>query len=105
MVVDNLDVLNSCRSPTKADPVLVVDPNRVLTGSVASQFLESEPWQGQGVQGHGRVKLIQHPAGALVELAGQRLAGHLGVNSVVDILGTAIPEREDQVVEFPGAEC
>jgi hypothetical protein len=49
VVVDNLDILNSCRSPTTADPVLVVDPNRVLTGSIALQFLEPTPWLTYGL--------------------------------------------------------
>jgi hypothetical protein len=41
MVINDLDVISFAISPAKADPPLIVDPNAVLTPTVAVQFFES----------------------------------------------------------------
>lgn len=43
MVVGDLYVGRSCRRPFEADAVLVVDPDRVLAGTVPCQFLQTVP--------------------------------------------------------------
>jgi hypothetical protein len=39
VVVDDLDVFRPGRGPAEADPPLLVDPDAVLPGAVAVQFL------------------------------------------------------------------
>ena len=104
MIVNDFNVFSTSLSPPEADPVWVIDPDRVLTDPIASQLLEPEARERQGVQRHRCMQLVHRLTGPAMELAWQRLPGHLGVDSVVDILGTAILERVYQVVEFPGAE-
>ena len=54
MVVDNLDILSSGLSPTKADAPLLVDPDRMLAKPVALQRLQMIAGRGsQIVQSSG----------------------------------------------------
>jgi hypothetical protein len=43
VIVDNLYVFGAGRAPAKADPELVVDPDRVLARPVADQCLQPVP--------------------------------------------------------------
>jgi len=104
VIVNDFDVLGTGLSPPEADSVLVIDPDRVLADPIAFQLLEPKSRQRQGAQRHRCMQLIHRLSGPAVQLARQRLAGHLGADSVVDVLGTAILEREYQVVELPGDE-
>ena len=97
MVVHDFHVLGARVRPAEADPVLVIDPNRVLPGAVPAQFLEAEAGERQRVEGDGCVQLIQGPSGTSVKLAGQGLSSSLCVEPVEDVLGTPVPERDDQV--------
>jgi hypothetical protein len=56
VVVNNLDVLGSGRSPDEAEAVLVVDPDAVLTGAIT--FEQLEPITGRNPQ-------VVEPAGDL----------------------------------------
>jgi hypothetical protein len=40
MIVNDLDINWALCSPAKADPVLVIDPNAVLTGPIPTKCLE-----------------------------------------------------------------
>jgi hypothetical protein len=44
MIVDDLDVFGTGIGPAEADPVLIVDPDRRLPGSIALQLLEAQAW-------------------------------------------------------------
>jgi hypothetical protein len=66
VVVDELDVLGAGVRPAEADPELVVDPDRVVAGSVALELLESVPrWESEVLETFGRVQLsklaLGHP--------------------------------------------
>ena len=41
VVVDDLDVLRTCRRPNEADPVLIVNSNTVLALTIAPKRFES----------------------------------------------------------------
>lgn len=60
VVIDDFDVFGPGLGPAKADTVLVVDPDRVLSGSIAPQFLEAQARKRQGLQGHGGVQAVQN---------------------------------------------
>jgi len=44
MVVNNLDTIGSFRGPSKANAVLVVDSNAMLSSSVPGEGLQAIPW-------------------------------------------------------------
>ena len=41
MIVDDFDVDRACVRPSKADPVLIVDPDRMLARPIAFEGFES----------------------------------------------------------------
>jgi hypothetical protein len=43
VVVRDLDIVSTVVGPDEADPVLVVDPDRVLPGMIADQLLQAVP--------------------------------------------------------------
>ena len=60
MVVRDLDVSGPLLGPHEADSVLVVDPDRMLSGTVADQLLQPVPWwDAKVVDVVGRVKLTE----------------------------------------------
>lgn len=97
MVVYDLDVFGSSFRPAEADPVLVVDPDRVLTGSIPLELLEAQPGQRERSQGHGRVQTVKRATSLRVELGRQRLASRLRIEAVEDVLGAFVGEGDDHV--------
>jgi len=66
VVVSDLHIVGSVVSPPKADPVLVVNPNAVLTLPVRPQLFEAVPvWLRQVVKGDRPVDTVQLPLGYL----------------------------------------
>lgn len=58
MIVDYLNVFWTCRRPAKADSMLVIDPDTVLTSTVALQRLEPIAWRDtQVIEAHGNLQL------------------------------------------------
>jgi hypothetical protein len=43
VIVDQLDILGTTIGPTETNPVLVVDPNAVLTFAISGKLLQSVP--------------------------------------------------------------
>jgi hypothetical protein len=59
VIVDDLDVVGIAFPPPEADPPLIVDPDTVLTGSIAAKTFETVAgWHAKIVQLLGGV---QHP--------------------------------------------
>ena len=48
MVIDDLDVFGTGVGPAEADPVLIVNPDAVLSRPVALQLLEAQPGEREG---------------------------------------------------------
>jgi hypothetical protein len=46
VVIHDLDVFRSCSRPSEAQAPLVIDPDAVLTGPIAPQYLKTIPWRG-----------------------------------------------------------
>ena len=100
MVVDYLDVLRSSLRPAEADPVLVVDSDRMLPSSISLQLLQPQARKRQGRQRHRRAQLIESSSSPRVELAWQDPPRRFGVLSVEDVLSPAVLERDDQASCF-----
>src|SRR5215467_1418197 len=66
MIVDDLDFLRSRFIPSEYDAPLIVDPNRMLAGEIASQSFQPVPRRhGQIAQADGVVELYQFTPGDL----------------------------------------
>src|SRR5688572_535253 len=72
VVVDDLDLVGALLSPPEADPVLVVDANRMLCLSVATELLEAESRKRERSERNRRIQLVQLPTCILVEVPWER---------------------------------
>jgi len=45
VIIDDLNFVWSSDSPSETDTILVIDPDAVLTGSIASELLKSIAWR------------------------------------------------------------
>ena len=60
VVVNDLNLAGTVTGPLEANTELIIDPNTVLTFSVAAQGLQLIPWRNtQFIQAFDRVKLVQ----------------------------------------------
>jgi len=93
VVVDNLDIDRAGGGPPKADPILIVDADRVLARTVAPEPFEAIRWWGAEVRELLRlVQLIELSFRDGPQAAGTSSACRLRVPAVEDVLGRAIPE-------------
>jgi len=91
MVVDDLDILGACSGPAKADPVLVVDADRMLSGTVAFERLEPVARRdSQVVQPTGDLQLTQLAPRDLLDRLKTPDPAAMGEG-----LGIGIAERDD----------
>lgn len=104
VIVGDLDVGWPRRGPREADPELVVDPDRVLTGSVPGRLLQAVAWRdAQIIECAGRVEeakfLLRSPldvgaqpgrALATPDLLRARISegldGHIRILSLIDTI-------------------
>ncbi len=94
MVVNDLNILRAARCPPEADPVLVIDPNAVLSSPVSSQLFETIcRWCAQIVQLQGLVELVELALCHSPERARADFPRHLGVAVVEDIAGALAGKR------------
>ena len=94
MVVNDLNVLRAAGGPPEADPVLVIDPDAVLSSPVSSQLFEAiRRWCAQVAQLLGLVELIELALCDSPERARADLPRHLGVAVVEDIAGARAGKR------------
>jgi len=62
VIVNNFNILGTCASPAKAEPVLIIDPYAVLTDPIAFERFESVARRNPQVIEAGRnLKLPQLP--------------------------------------------
>ena len=92
MIVDDLDVRRAGGGPTKADTVLIVDADAVLTGAIPPQGLEAIPRRhAQVIESPGDLQLAQlapRHGGDVREAPGPAAAG--------ERLRVGVAERDDQ---------
>ena len=96
MIIDDFNVLGSRFSPKEADPVLIVDSNRMLTRAISFQLLQLQTWQRQGPRRDGRVQAVQYLAGLSMEMRPECFPGRLGALPVEDVSGALVSERDNQ---------
>lgn len=77
MVVDDLNVVRVAVRPPKADPPLIVDPDAVLSSTIAAQLLEPIAWRRPQILKLNRrvdmAKLPEHHAPEVGREASDRL--------------------------------
>src|SRR5580704_9996562 len=92
MVVHNLDLRRAFRRPDKAQPELVVDPDRVSSLAIACQSLETVAWRRPQVAEIARsVEVAQFPACHLDQIGRKALR----TLAVEDSLGGLVPKAPD----------
>ena len=92
MIVNDLYLLWPSVSPHEADPPLVIDPDAVLSGSVAFERLEPVSWrQPQILQGVSGSHLAQLPQRRRLDPRIDRRSAFTTPQSFGDL----VPERSD----------
>jgi hypothetical protein len=96
MIIRDLNLRRAALRPTKADPVLSVDPNTVLTLSVLGEGLQMvSGWNPEFLESTDGVQLIKLPEGDLPETLGTTPACLLRAPSIEDIFSPLVTERLD----------
>lgn len=96
VVVDGLDALRSVRRPDEADPVLVVDPDRVLPRSVATEHLEActrrRARRREVGQDFGGVEHVELAASGAVQFLWHTATCSLGILAIEEVFGLGVGE-------------
>src|SRR5215213_2492566 len=94
VVVDDLDFLRTLLGPAEANPVLVVDPDAVLSLSVSHERLQPVSRRRQQiVEVRCPIEMVQLPDGYFPEDLGTSSSGRLRVVAIVDVLCAFVSER------------
>ena len=96
MIIHDLDALGTPLGPSEANPVLVVDPNGVLPGSITLQFFQPQTGKRKRVQGDRCTQLIERLSGPIVQVRGECLPSGFGILSVEDVFGSPVLKGDDQ---------
>ena len=68
MLVDQLHVYRTQRGPTKAEPILLIDPGTELPAAITLERLKTVSWRGtQKLKAFSRIELHQFARGDLDE--------------------------------------
>ena len=108
MVIRDLDPLRPLIRPLKAEPILFVNADTMLTVPIPAQGFQVVAGRyGERGQGHGRVELIQLPLSYPPESFRTHFPGGLGGPSIEDILGSLIVKRKYHLglALFYGLDC
>lgn len=94
MIVHDFDLLGAGRRPEKADSILIVDPDAVLTGTVTPECFEAIAWWD--------AEVLQPPRDfELAQLASRRrLDAHEAPDSLAlgQGLRLGVPERDNHTI-------
>jgi hypothetical protein len=94
MVVCNFNLVGISSLPSEANPILIVDPDAVLSPPVAAQPFQTIPWWNSKLkQVPHPVDLIELPTGNLPQIPGTGSSGSGSVGAIKDVLAAPIPER------------
>ena len=106
MIVDDLNIFRPCVSPPEADPVLIVDPNTVLSGAIASELLEAVArWNAKILKGFGRIQCLKLTNGDTPERLWKSLANRAGRSAVEQVLRRGTAERSDHPRKIAWMSC
>ena len=93
MVVRDLDVMGVAPDPAEADAPLIIDPDAVLTGTVASQLFETVSGRRPEIlKPHRRVELAQLSQGHPLNV-GPKLPDRLALEEPLGVLVTEAPNH------------
>jgi hypothetical protein len=95
VIVSDLDPGYTIFAPTKDDPPLVIDPNRVEASSVAPERLQPiARWHRKIVKPRGGIQILQLPLGRALEV-GREPPCRARHPIVKQVLSQPIPEGPD----------
>ena len=93
MVIGDFDIVRMATLPTKANPVLGVDANAVLSASAAVKPLQPIPrWHGQLLEVTHSIQLIKLPPGDPPKRLGADLARRPAVQPIEDVFRPSVAE-------------
>lgn len=94
VIIRDLNLVDISSLPSKTDPVLIVDPNAVLSAPVRPQPFEAISWRHSKLSKiFHAINLIQFPSGHLPQISGTCFSDYFGIDAVKYFLGASIPER------------
>jgi hypothetical protein len=106
MIVHYVDVLWPLRQPTKANAILLIDPNAVLASTIPSQDLEPIARRHPEIARFlSRINLVKLPPGNPPQRLGTCLAGHGGVETVEDVFRSAVCKAADHIHMIARLPC
>jgi hypothetical protein len=106
VVVDDFYVLRTCVGPTKANPILVVDPYTVLSLPVPTKSLQSVPWRNPKVSKFpSLVHGIELPAGQAPQHHRKLAPGCLAAPTVEQVFSSGVPKAADHAFMIARLSC
>lgn len=96
MIVDYFNVDRTRIRPTETDPILVVDPDAVLTMTISPKRFKPVPGRyPQVVEYLGLVERVEFSHSHLPKRPRQPLASNLRVPTIKEVFGRLITEASD----------
>ena len=96
MIVDYFNADRTRIRPSETDPILVIDPDAVLTATISPKCLQAVPRRyPQIVHDLGLIECIELPRRHLPQRPRQPLAGNLRIPTIKEIFGRLITEASD----------
>ena len=93
VIVDDFHVLRPAGRPAEADPVLLIDPDAVLSLSIALERFEPVSRRRAKVLEHfSDVELIEFPLRDRPKISRTTAPSRLGINVIVNLFGSSVRE-------------
>jgi hypothetical protein len=106
VIVDYFNVDRTRIRPTKTDPILVTDPDAVLTATISPKRLQAVPGRyPQVVHDLGLIECVELPRSHRPQRPRQPLAGNLGAPTIEEVFGRLITEASDHVNMIARLSC
>jgi hypothetical protein len=94
MIVRDFNFVGIANLPSKTNPILIVDPNTVLSTSVSAKPFEAIPaWNSKFADVSDSIDLIKLPPSDLPQSTGTSPPGYGRVNPIKNVLGALPTER------------
>ena len=106
MVVDDLDIFRPRLAPSEADPVLIVDPDTVLPGTVTLELLEAIARRNpEVVEFLGRIQRLELTNGDAPERLRKRLTNCAGRATMEQVFRRRTAKRSDHRRTIAWTSC
>lgn len=106
VIVDYFNADRTRIRPTETDPILVIDPDAVLTVTISQKRLKAVPGRyPQIVDDLGLIECVEFPRSHLPKRPRQPLAGNLRVPTIKEIFGRLITEASDHGYMIARLSC